>query len=325
MKHLTAEQRYAISLLLQQGKTQKEIAKIIGKHPSTVSREIARNCDKRSREYNYELAQRKYRKRMKEKPKKIHFTELVKAFVESQIKDDLSPEQIVGKAKKEGIPCVSHERIYQHIWQDKKQKGVLYKHLRRQGKHYQKRGNKTERRGMIPHRVDIDLRPKIVDEKTRVGDLEVDTIIGKNHQGALITIHDRKTGLVKIRKVASKNADIVAQQIIEALLPYKHLIHTITADNGKEFALHTQISKQLAIDFFFAKPYHSWQRGANENLNGLIRQYFPKKTDFSTITHEQIKMVEEKLNNRPRKRLNFESPLTMFNRLTNHNKVAFVT
>jgi IS30 family transposase len=325
MKHLTAEQRYAISLLLQQGKTQKEIAKIIGKHKSTVSREIARNQDKRSGKYNYELAERKYRQRIREKPKKIHFTQAVKDFVESQLKEDLSPEQIVGVAKKEGIACVSHERIYQHVWEDKKKGGRLYMHLRTQGKRYRKRGQKKDQRGIIPNRVDIDKRPKIVEEKTRVGDFEVDTIIGKNHQGALVTINDRKTGLVKIRKVNSKNAEQVAQAVIDALTPYKPFLHTITSDNGKEFALHAQISQHLGVEFFFAKPYHSWQRGANENLNGLIRQYFPKKTDFSTITDHQVQMVEEKLNNRPRKRFNFESPLYMFNLLTNSSKVAFVT
>jgi len=325
MKHLTVQQRYAISLLLQQGKTQKEIAQIIGKHKSTVSREIARNQDKRSGKYNYELAERKYRQRIREKPKKIHFTQAVKDFVESQLKEDLSPEQIVGVAKKEGIACVSHERIYQHVWEDKKKGGRLYMHLRTQGKRYRKRGQKKDQRGIIPNRVDIDKRPKIVEEKIRVGDFEVDTIIGKNHQGALVTINDRKTGLVKIRKVNSKNAEQVAQAVIDALTPYKPFLHTITSDNGKEFALHAKISQHLGVEFFFAKPYHSWQRGANENLNGLIRQYFPKKTDFSTITDHQVQMVEEKLNNRPRKRFNFESPLYMFNLLTNSSKVAFVT
>jgi IS30 family transposase len=198
-------------------------------------------------------------------------------------------------------------------------------HLRTQGKRYRKRGQKKDQRGIIPNRVDIDKRPKIVEEKTRVGDFEVDTIIGKNHQGALVTINDRKTGIVKIRKVNSKNAEQVAQAVIDALTPYKPFLHTITSDNGKEFALHAQISQHLGVEFFFAKPYHSWQRGANENLNGLIRQYFPKKTDFSTISDHQVQMVEEKLNNRPRKRFNFESPLYMFNLLTNSSKVAFVT
>lgn len=325
MKHLTVEQRYAVSLLSAQGKTQKEIAEAIGKSKSTVSRELSRNCDGRSGKYNYELAHRKYRKRMEEKPKKIRFTGQVKIFVESKIREDLSPEQIVGTAKKENVRCVSHERIYQHVWRDKKRGGTLYRHLRTQGKRYRKRGNEKDRRGIIPNRVDIDMRPKIVEEKSRVGDFEIDTIIGKNHRGALVTINDRKTGLVIIRKVPSKNAELVAQAAIQALMPYKNTAHTITADNGKEFALHEKISGELQVDFFFAKPYHSWERGANENINGLIRQYFPKKTDFTRITDEQVRKVENILNDRPRKRFKFESPNVMFNRFINQTKVAFVT
>ncbi len=162
--------------------------------------------------------------------------------MESKIKDDLSPEQIVGTAKKEGIPCVSHERIYQHLWNDKKQGGTLYTHLRTKGKRYRKRDNKKDRSGIIPNRVDITLRPAIVDEKSRVGDFEIDTVIGKNHQGALVIINERKTGLVKIVKVPAKEAQLVADATTHALLPYKNIIHTITADNGKEFAMHSKIS-----------------------------------------------------------------------------------
>ena len=325
MKHLTVEQRYAISLLSEQGKTQKEIAKAIGRDKSTVSRELSRNCDKRSGKYHYELAHRKYRKRMKEKPKHIRFTQDVKDFVERKIREDLSPEQIVGIAKKDSLACVSHERIYLHLWDDKKQGGTLHKHLRTQGKRYRKRGSKKDRRGIIPNRIDIAMRPSVVDEKSRVGDFEIDTVIGKNHQSALVTINERKTGWVKIIKVPTKEAETVAHATIDALMPYKEIIHTITADNGKEFAMHEKISQQLDIDFYFAKPYHSWERGANENTNGLIRQYFPKKTDFAAVTDEQVQWVEDKLNNRPRKRFNFESPNAIFNKLTNQEKVAFVT
>ena len=169
------------------------------------------------------------------------------------------------------------------------------------------------------------MRPSVVDEKSRVGDFEIDTVIGKNHQSALVTINERKTGRVKIIKVPTKEAETVAHATIDALMPYKEIIHTITADNGKEFAMHEKISQQLDIDFYFAKPYHSWERRANENTNGLIRQYFPKKTDFATVTDEQVQWVEDKLNNRPRKRFNFESPNAIFNKLTNQEKVAFVT
>src|SRR6266699_1257942 len=315
MPHLTASQRYTISVLRQQGQSQKEIADIIGKDKSVISRELHRNCDRRSGTYDDRLAQRKYDRRMEQKPKRIHFTQVVKEFVEKAIQEDLSPEQIVGVAIKEALPCVSHERIYQHIWKNKKQGGKLYEHLRTQGKRYRKRGSKKDRRGIIPNRIDIEQRPAIVAEKLRFGDLEIDTVIGKNHKGALLTINDRKTGLVKIKKVATKEAPVVAKAAIEALMPHKELLYTITADNGKEFALHQQISLALEINFYFAKPYHSWERGANENLNGLIRQYFPKNTVFDNVTDQRVQWVEDKLNNRPRKRFEFLSPNQIFNQL----------
>jgi transposase, IS30 family len=322
MPHLTASQRYTISVLLKQNKSQKEIAEAIGKDKSVVCRELRRNCDKRGGNYIDWLAQRKYRERMKKKPKSIRFTGKMKEWVEKLLQqEDYSPEQIVGIARKYAIDCVSHERIYQHIWENKKQGGWLFKHLRNKGKRYRKRGSKKDNRGIIPNRVDIDQRPQLVNERCRFGDLEIDTIVGKNRKGSLVTINERSTGLVIIRKVEAKEAHLVTQATLKALIPNKDFIHTITADNGKEFSLHQQISRNLEIGFFFSKPYHSWQRGANENLNGLIRQYFPKKTNFADITEEKIRWVQERLNNRPRKRFNFLSPIE----LLNQQKVAFVT
>lgn len=320
MSHINQEQRYAIFQMLRQGKKQKEIAEFIGRDKSVISRELRRNCDKRDNTYDYSMAQRKYEKRKKEKPKRERFTPKVLAYVEKCLKNDFSPEQIVGEAKIRGIPCVSHETIYKHVWVDKKQGGELHTHLRRQGRRYRKRGNSKDSRGIITGRIDISQRPQVVEKKERFGDFEIDTVIGKNHQGALVTINDRATGLVRIRKVETKEADIVAKVTIKALRKFKNIMHTITADNGKEFAQHAKISKELDVGFYFARPYHSWERGANENINGLIRQYFPKGTDFSTITDEKVQMVEDKLNNRPRKRLDYLSPNTIFKQL---KKVAF--
>ena len=165
----------------------------------------------------------------------------------------------------------------------------------------------------------------MVDDRERAGDLEIDTIIGKNHQGAILTVNDRASGLLKMKKLEGKSAQQLAMATIELLEDMKPFLNTITADNGREFAAHQTISKALEIDFYFARPYHSWERGANENLNGLIRQYIPKQTDFSTITDEYIKFVENELNNRPRKRHDFQTPNQIFNQLTNHQEVAFVT
>jgi IS30 family transposase len=325
MKHITSEQRYTIYCLLQNGHSITDIAKTIGKHKSTICREIKRNANKTTKQYDHILAHKKYKERMKNKPKRIKFTQQMKDTINQLLQKKYSPEQIVGYCRKNNIQMVSPERIYQYIWADKKNGGTLYKHLRTEGKRYRKRGLKKDKRGVIPNRRDISERPAIVEQKKRFGDFEVDTIIGKNHKGAIVTMVDRATGLLKMKKVPSKDANIVAHSIIQLLSPLKPFIHTITADNGKEFAEHISISKSLSIDFFFAKPYHSWERGANENINRLIRQYIPKKTDINSLSDDYIQWVEEEINNRPRKRFHFDTPISIFNQLTNNTRaVAFV-
>lgn len=319
MSHLTQEQRYTIATMKQQGYTQNKIAITIGKDKSVISRELNRNRDGRSGAYRSDLAQRKYEHR---KSNKNHFVKLnaeMKAKVDDYLSQKLSPEQIVGICRKLGIEMVSHESIYQYVWADKKQKGILHENLRSRGKKYKSRGLKNDKRGQITGRKDIEERPDVVDERERLGDLEIDTIIGKDHKGAILTINDRATGMLWMKKLEGKDALKLAEATIELLANYRPYIKTITADNGKEFAAHQLISKAFNIDFYFAKPYASWQRGSNENLNGLIRQYIPKKTNFDTITDEEIKKITDGLNNRPRKRYKFETPLNMFNK-----KVAFV-
>jgi IS30 family transposase len=244
--------------MLQKGYKQKQIAEAIGKDKNIVCREIRRNCDARSGAYRHELAQRKSEKRHQTKPKKIRFTEQVKAYVDTWLKNDFSPEQIAGRAKLEKVECVSHERIYQYVWADKKAKGSLFIHLRRKGRKYRKRGSAKDNRGIIKDRVDISQRPAIVNEKIRLGDLEIDTIIGKNHRGAILTINDRVSSYVWMAKLNGKDADELAMKAVEILRPHAHWIHTITGDNGKEFADHKKIAQQIGIDFYFAKPYHSW-------------------------------------------------------------------
>ena len=325
LKHLTSEQRYTISVMHTAGHSQKNIAQAIGKDKSVVSRELRRNCDQRNGIYKHELAQRKYEHRQKNKPKCRRFSAEVQKFVDTYIKLDFSPEQVAGSAKKDGVVCVNPERIYQYIWTDKKQGGHLHTHLRHKGRKYRKRGASKDSRGIIKGRVGIQERPAIVEEKLRIGDMEIDTMIGRNHKGALLTINDRVSSKVWIAKLDSKDSTKLAEKAIGVLLPYQHIIHTITADNGKEFADHVTISQDLGIDFYFAEPYSPWQRGANENTNGLIRQYFPKGTCFESITEEQIKEVQDKLNNRPRKKLNYLSPNEFFAINLSNTKVAFVT
>lgn len=325
MSHITSEQRYTISVLKAKNLKQCEIAKIIGKHSSVVSRELRRNCDLRSGEYRSDLAQRKYEQRQEYKSKPRKVTETMLEHIKSLINKDLSPEQVVGKSKKEGIDCVSHETIYQLIWADKKQKGKLHEHLRHKGRKYRKRGSSKDLRGIIKDRTSIDARPKIVDERSRFGDLEVDLIKGKNHKQAILTINDRASGMLKMKKIESKNSTVVANAINELLEDWLPYIHTMPSDNGKEFAGHKKVAQQSNIDFYFAHPYHTWERGCNENLNGLIRQYFPKKYNFNLIDDQQIIEIQEKINSRPRKRFNFETPLFMMDKLLFNWKIAFST
>lgn len=326
MSHINQEQRYTIQVLLEQDFSKSDIATVIGKNKTSIYRELKRNSDKRNSKYTADLATKKCKERHKNKNKKNHFTDEIKQKVEEKIKEDYSPEQITGYFKKEGIACVSHERIYQHIWQDKKKKGNLYTHLRTQGKKYRKRGASKDKRGQIIGRVDIENRPKIVEEKIRFGDFEIDLVIGKNHKKAILTANDRATGFTKIALLESKSAEEVKEKTIEILKNWKPFLETITSDNGKEFAKHLEISKELEVDYYFAKPYHSWERGANENYNGLLRQYFPKDYDFNLITEKKLKYVEKKLNNRPRKKFGYLTPNEVYLQTINNNgKVAFIT
>lgn len=317
MSHLTKEQRYTIDSMLQNGYNQKDIAQVINKDKSVVSREISRNSDKRSGQYKSDLAHRKCLKRQDYKCKPRTFTPEVEKHVRDKLRLKYSPEQIAGAAKKNGDKCVSHERIYQFIWKDKRQKGSLYLDLRNRGRRYKKRSVVHDNRGTIPNRTDISQRPPEVELRERFGDLEIDLIIGKNHKGAILTINDRATGIARLRKLNGKDAEQLALAAIDCLEDWKPFLKTITSDNGKEFACHQMIARDLTIDFFFAKPYASWQRGSNENYNRLVRQYIPKKVDFNYVTHEYVNYVEQQINNRPRKRFGYLSPNQIFSRIWN--------
>lgn len=326
MTHLTLEQRYKIEAYKIAGKSISEISEQIGKDKSVVSREIKRNSDGRSGIYKANLADRKCKERHKVKLKKCKFNANVEVNILYYLSKDYSPEQAFGRAKIDGKEMVSVESIYQYIWHDKRKGGVLYKYLRTKGKKYKKRGSLKDNRGLIIGRVDIDKRPSIVDVKERIGDMEIDLVIGQNHKGALLTINDRATGYLFMTKIESKEASTVESNTISLLQDWSGLIKTITSDNGKEFANHKQIADGLEIDYYFAKPYHSWERGANENLNGLVRQYFPKKTSFASITNLEVENVVNILNNRPRKRFGYKTPCEIFTqKLNDLNPVAFIT
>ena len=312
IKQLTLKERYHIWTSLKQGRKQKEIAESIGVHPSTICREIQRNKDKTTQEYHYTFAEGTASKRQKNKVKYTVITSKIKMYIKAKLKEDWSPEQIAGRMKREKGFSICHETIYRYIYYNKLRGGRLYKHLRHKNKKYHSRSNKYQRRGIISDRVSIDKRPKIVEKKNRIGDFEIDTVIGLNHVGALVTVVDRKSKYAIIQKVSSKRAKEVTEALITMLHPLKNITKTITSDNGKEFAYHKQVSEALDTDFFFAHPYSSWERGLNEHTNGLIRQYLPKKTDFTQISKEEIITIQDKLNHRPRKILNYRTPYEVF-------------
>ena len=286
--------------------SQKMISEAVGVNQSTISRELRRNTGQRG--YREKQAQNLSNDRRQSAKKFIKMTSEMITFIELKLEEKWSPEQISGWLLEEKGQSLSYETIYLHIWADKKSGGELFKHLRRKGKAYQPRGKKLAGRGYIKNRVSIDERPGIVDEKSRIGDWEIDLVIGKGHSGALVTIVERQTKFTVSTRINDKSAQTVTAATIALLTPLKEQVLTITADNGKEFAYHEEIAKALETKVYFADPYSSWQRGLNENTNGLLRQYWPKITDFKKISQKEVSSVIVKLNNRPRKTLNYQMP-----------------
>ena len=229
------------------------------------------------------------------------------ALVEQLVKKDWSPQQISLWLAEFKAVRVSHEWIYQYIYADKRSGGKLHQHLRCQKK-CRKRYGSNERRGQISNRVSIDERPPVVAKRSRIGDWEIDTIIGARHSGALLSLTERKSRDILLAKMPDCSADEATYATLGLLAELKDIVHTITADNGKEFSGHQDIARVLDAEFYFAHPYSPWERGTNENANGLIRQYFPKDRDFSTITQAELDHAMERLNNRPRKCLGMKTP-----------------
>jgi len=307
-RQLTREQRYQIYALMKAGICQTEIAKVIGVHKSTISRERRRNCGLRG--YRPKQAHR-FAEIRRGKAVTTRISPDTWLLVEHLLRDDWSPEQISGWLFRERLITVSHEWIYQFVIKNKRQGGDLYQHLRCK-KQRRKRYGSTSYRGRLLNRISIDQRPAIVDTRSRIGDWELDTIIGKRHNQALVSLTERKSRLTLLAKVKRKTAESVSRSIRRLLEPIASKVVTLTSDNGKEFARHQEIATALQASFYFAHPYSSWERGLNENTNGLIRQYFPKKHDFTTITEKDITMVMNKLNNRPRKCLAFKTSNQVF-------------
>ena len=307
-KQLAREQRYQIYALKKAGQNQSQIALVVGCHKSNISRELQRNCGQRG--YYPLLADKAAHKRHRE-AYHPRITAETWQQVELLLGQQWSPEQITGRLKLERQPTVSHERIYLYIYADKRRGGTLHSHLRSQKKQ-RKRYSGYIRRGQIPNRVSIDERPTIVASKGRFGDWEADTIIGARHKGGILSVVERKSKLTRLRKLATKAAAEMKYACVALLAPLAARVHTITVDNGKEFCDHKHIAARLQARIYFAHPYASWERGLNENTNGLVRQYFPKRYEFTRFSDKDLQQVEDLLNNRPRKTLGYRTPNEVF-------------
>lgn len=307
-KQLACEQRYQIYALMKEGHNQTQIAANLACHKSTISRELRRNRGLKG--YRpYQADELAYDRQCAAYRSRIAWETWQE--VERLLRQQWSPEQIAGRLKLEQQPTVSHECIYLYVYAEKRRGGTLHRHLRSQKKQ-RKRYSGYLRRGQIPNRTSIDQRPQIVASKGRFGDWEADTIVGARHKGGILSAVERKSKLTRLRKLATKGAAEMKDNTIELLSPLAAKVHTITVDNGKEFCEHELIAAGLQARIYFAHPYASWERGLNENTNGLVRQYFPKKYDFARFTNADLQRVEDLLNNRPRKTLGYRTPNEVF-------------
>ena len=281
-----------------------QIADLLGRSKSTISRELQRKSG--SRGYRPKQACELSRERAQGSRNAAVVAPWVLQQANALLEVQWSPEQIAGK-----LP-VSHETLYQHVYADKAKGGRLWKNLRCQKQKRKRYASGRERRGQIPNRRPLSQRPAHIEGRKQVGHWECDTVIGANHKHAIVTVVERKSGYAVIARVSNKTADLVGGTIIKALKPFQAKVKTLTYDNGREFCGHAKIDEALGSTGYFARPFASWERGSNENFNGLLRQYVPKKRPMANITDEEIKMIENRLNNRPRKRLGFKTPAEVF-------------
>ena len=303
-KHLSQAERYQIHALMKAGHDQSQIAKLLDRHKSTISRELSRNTG--SRGYRPKQACEMSADRAQNSRNAPTVEPWVREAACALLCIQWSPEQIASQ-----LP-ISHETVYQHVYADKAQGGTLWKNLRCQKQKRKRYAGGRDRRGQIPNRRPLSERPLHIEARRQVGHWECDTVIGASHKGAVVTMVERKSGYAVMAKVEKKTSELVSSAIVDKLQPMAARVKTLTFDNGKEFAGHAHIDQQLQSTAYFARPFASWERGSNENLNGLLRQYVPKKRAMSTVSDEEIRMIQNRLNNRPRKRLGFKTPAEVF-------------
>lgn len=307
---LTSGERYELSALRKQGLRPAEIAQAMGRHRSTIGREIQRNS-KKDGAYRPSTADQMARARRSRSRRNQRFAAADWELVETWLREDFSPEQVAGWLRRFRLLRISHETIYRHIWDDKKQGGTLYLHLRGARKKRRKRYGRYDSRGRLAGKRPIADRPPGAHNRSRIGHLEGDTVLGTDKH-CLLTFVDRKSGFTIIGKLKARTVAETNRRTIELLNRASRRVRSVTVDNGTEFHGYKAIEDATGADFFFATPHHSWERGTNENTNGLIRQYAPKRTSLAHLSQNDCDRIAEKLNNRPRKRLGFRTPAECF-------------
>lgn len=309
-QQITSEERYIISALRKQGLTQSAIARHLGKHRSSICREFQRNnCN--DGDYRPSKAASRTRNRRSRSRRNRRFSERDFRPVVSLLRQQWSPEQISGYLDLTGRLSISHETIYRYVWRDWSDGGVLYRELRCARKQRRKRYRSYDSRGRLPGKRPISERPEAVTRRNRRGHWEIDTVVGSSRH-CVVTLVERRTGFVLIGKLKARTKEELNQRTIALIMKHAQRFKTITADNGTEFHAYDKIEKATGVTFYFATPHHSWERGSNENANGLIRQYLPKRTSMTRLTQHQCNAIARKLNTRPRKRLGYKTPEDCF-------------
>jgi IS30 family transposase len=312
--HLTIDEREIILKKRAQQASMQQIGDSLGRSKGTISRELSRNISS-TQDYKPHLAQRYYQQRRgdSKEPYRLEEDVFLRKYVEKKLTEYWSPEQISGRIRKDQGIQISPLTIYSWIYRNRTEGGVFYRYLRQSHRRRRKRRDSQERRGQIPDRRMIDERPKVVNERKRIGDWEGDTVEGRKGSGFIATHVERKSRYTVALKVEDKSADTVTKATLRRMkkLPPEK-VKTMTFDNGKEFAGFKELERGLDMRSYFARPYHSWERGTNENTNGLLRQFFPKGMDFGTILQLDVDRALELLNNRPRKCLNYRTPTEVF-------------
>lgn len=307
---LTSGERYMISALRKQELNQSQIAAQLGRHRSTICRELKRNLDRRY--YSPLNAQFLTNGRRSRSRRNSQFNAKQLARVEGLLGQQWSPEQISGFLRKRRELSISHETIYRHIWKDRKMGGSLYIHLRGARKRRRKRYAAYDSRGRLAGKRHISERPASVETRTRLGHWEIDTVIGTGSKHCIVTIVERKSGYLLIGKLKARTKQQTSARTIRLIRQHAKQFKTITADNGTEFHAYSSIERATHVPFYFATPHHSWERGTNENTNGLIRQYLPKGISLTKLNQYQCNAIARHINRRPRKRLNFKTPAECF-------------